>query len=67
MQDKIALIKDPVALEAAMVATDLTQQQIITMANNGMVSSAKAVDEALEFDTDVYLVKCRTFVVDIGS
>lgn len=53
--DKIALIKDPVALEAAMVATDLTEQQIITMANNGMVSSAKAVDEALEFDAEAYI------------
>lgn len=53
--DKIALIKDPVALEAAMVATDLTEQQIITMVNNGMVSSAKAVDEALEFDTEAYI------------
>lgn len=53
--DKIALIKDPVALEAAMAATDLTEQQIITMANNGMVSSAKAVDEALEFDTEAYI------------
>ena len=53
--DKIALIKDPVALEAAMVATDLTEQQIITMVNNGMVSSAKAVDEALEFDVEAYI------------
>lgn len=53
--DKIAFIKDPVALEAAMVATDLTEQQIITMANNGMVSSAKAVDEALEFDAEAYI------------
>lgn len=53
--DKIALIKDPVALEAAMLATDLTEQQIITMANNGMVSSAKAVDEALEFDAEAYI------------
>lgn len=53
--DKIALIKDPVALEAAMAATDLTEQQIITMANNGMVSSAKAVDEALEFDAEAYI------------
>ena len=53
--DKIALIKDPVALEAAMAATNLTEQQIITMANNGMVSSAKAVDEALEFDTEAYI------------
>lgn len=53
--DKIALIKDPVALEAAMAATNLTEQQIITMANNGMVSSAKAVDEALEFDAEAYI------------
>ena len=53
--DKIALIKNPVALEAAMVATDLTEQQIITMVNNGMVSSAKAVDEALEFDAEAYI------------
>lgn len=53
--DKITLIKNPVALEAAMAATDLTEQQIITMVNNGMVSSAKAVDEALEFDTEAYI------------
>ena len=53
--DKIALIKDPVALEAAMLATDLNKKQLLTMANNSMVSSAKAVDEALEFDAEAYI------------
>lgn len=53
--DKIALIKDPVALEASTAATNLTEQQIITMANHSMVSSAIAVDEALEFDTEAYI------------
>lgn len=53
--DKIALIKSPAALEAAMAATDLTEQQIITMANHAMVSSAKSVDDAMEFDTEAYL------------
>lgn len=53
--DKITLIKDPVALEASTAATDLTEQQIVAMANQSMVSSAISVDEALEFDTEAYL------------
>ncbi len=37
-----------------MKATDLNKEQIITMANHAMVSSARSVDAALEFDTETY-------------
>lgn len=53
--EQIALIKDPVALEASMKTTDLTEQQIVNMANQAMVSTAKSVDKALDFDTDAYI------------
>ena len=53
--EQIALIKDPVALEASMKTTDLTEQQIVTMANQAMVSTAKSVDKALDFDIEAYI------------
>jgi len=54
VKDNLTLIKDPTALEASMKATDLNKEQIITMANHAMVSSARSVDAALEFDTETY-------------
>ena len=37
-----------------MEATGLQEEQIITMTHNTMVSSARAVDQALEFDRETY-------------
>jgi ABC-2 type transport system permease protein len=54
VKENLTLIKDSTALEASMEATGLTEEQIITMANHGMVSSARSVDAALEFDTETY-------------
>ncbi|MGO1652063.1 MAG: hypothetical protein ACTHYU_06250, partial [Senegalia sp. (in: firmicutes)] len=55
VNDNLTLIKDPTALKASMEATGLNEEQIITMANHTMVSSARSVDAALEFDTEAYL------------
>ena len=38
-----------------MKTTDLTEQQIVTMANQAMVSTAKSVDKALDFDIEAYI------------
>jgi len=54
VKENLILIKDSIALEASMKATDLNEEQIIAMANNAMVSSARSVDAALEFDTETY-------------
>lgn len=54
VEDNLTLVKDPAALEAAIEATGLQEEQIITMANDTMVSSARAVDQALEFDRETY-------------
>ncbi|EHV0132456.1 hypothetical protein KZ117_003004, partial [Enterococcus faecalis] len=54
VKENLSLIKDSTALEASMEATDLNEEQIITMANHAMVSSARSVDAALEFDTETY-------------
>lgn len=55
ISSNLSLLKDPIALEAATAATDLTAEQITTMANHAMISSAKSVDTALEFDIETYL------------
>ncbi|HAJ70076.1 MAG TPA: hypothetical protein DCO62_02430 [Alkalibacterium sp.] len=54
VEDNLTLTKDPAALEAAIEATGLQEEQIITMTHNTMVSSARAVDQALEFDRETY-------------
>lgn len=54
VKENLILIKEPTALEAAMEATGLNDEQIITLANNTMVSSARSVDAALEFDIETY-------------
>ena len=54
VDDNLVLIKNSTALEASIEATGLNEEQIINMTNNAMVSSARAVDAALEFDTETY-------------
>lgn len=54
LEDNLALIKDPAALTAASEASGLSENQIIKMINQSMVSSARSVDIALEFDREVY-------------
>lgn len=55
VSENMTLTKDTLALEAATEATGLTEAQIINLANHGMVSSARSVDIALEFDLETYL------------
>lgn len=54
VEENLTLVKDPLALDAAIEATGLMEEQIITMTNETMVSSARAVDAALEFDRETY-------------
>src|SRR5699024_1216924 len=54
VKDNMTLIKEPTALSASTEVTGLTEEQIIMMANHAMVSSARSVDEALDFDTEAY-------------
>lgn len=54
VDDNLVLVKNSTALEASKKATGLNEEQIINMTNNAMVSSARAVDAALEFDTETY-------------
>ncbi len=54
INENLTLIKDPTALSASTKASGLNEKQIITMANNAMVSSARSVDSALEFDIEAY-------------
>lgn len=54
VEDNLTLIKDPTALAAAIEATDLNEEQIIAMINQAMISSARSIDAALEFDTETY-------------
>lgn len=54
VKENLTLVKEPNALAASTEATGLNEEQIITMANHAMVSSARSVDDALEFDTEAY-------------
>lgn len=54
VNENLTLIKNSTALEVSMEATGLTEKQITTMANQAMVSSARSVDTALEFDIETY-------------
>lgn len=54
VDENLTLIKDPTALAASIEATGLSEEKILTMANHTMVSSARAVDAALEFDIETY-------------
>lgn len=55
VSENMTLTKDPVALAASTQATSLSEAQIITLANHAMVSAARSVDIALEFDVEAYL------------
>lgn len=54
ISDNLTLVKNPTALAVSTERTGLNEEQIIMMANHAMVSAAKSVDEALDFDTEVY-------------
>lgn len=54
VDDNLTLIKNSTALLASSEATGLNEEQIIMMTNNAMVSSARSVDAALEFDVETY-------------
>ena len=54
ISDNLTWIKNPTALAFSTETTGLNEEQIIMMANHAMVSSAKSVDEALDFDIEVY-------------
>lgn len=54
ISENLTLIKDPTALAVSTQTTGLTEAQIIMMVNHAMVSSARSVDQALEFDVEIY-------------
>lgn len=54
ISDNLTLIKDPKALQAATEATGLSQEQVVVLANQAMVSGARSVDKAMEFDVEAY-------------
>ena len=54
VRDNLTFIKDPTALALSTQTTGLNTDQIIMMANHAMVSSARSVDRALEFDVETY-------------
>ena len=54
ISDNLTLIKEPKALEAATEATGLSQEQVVVLANQAMVSGARSVDKAMEFDVEAY-------------
>lgn len=54
ISDNLTLIKEPKALQAATEATGLSQEQVVTLANQAMVSGARSVDKAMEFDVEAY-------------
>lgn len=54
VSENMTLIKDDNALAASMEATGLNEEQIISMVNHAMVSSARSVDDALAFDSETY-------------
>ncbi len=55
ISDNLTLLKDPEALALSTQTTGLNEEQITSMANHAMVSSARSVDKALEFDSETYL------------
>jgi len=55
ISDNLTLLKDPEALALSTQTTGLNEEQIRSMANHAMVSSARSVDKALEFDSETYL------------
>ena len=55
VSENLTLLKDTEALVLSTQTTGLNEEQIISMANHAMVSSARSVDKALEFDVETYL------------
>lgn len=55
VSENLTLLKDPEALVLSTQTTGLNEEQITLMANHAMVSSARSVDKALEFDVETYL------------
>lgn len=55
VSENLTLLKDPEALVLSTQTTGLNEEQIESMANHAMVSSARSVDKALEFDVETYL------------
>lgn len=54
VEDNLTLIKDTTALKASTETTGLNEEQIKQMTNQAMVSGARSVDQALEFDKETY-------------
>src|SRR5699024_2672307 len=55
VSENLTLLKDPEALVLSTQTTGLNEEQITSMANHAMVSSARSVDKALEFDVETYV------------
>lgn len=55
VSENLTLLKDAEALVLSTQTTGLNEEQITSMANHAMVSSARSVDKALEFDVETYL------------
>lgn len=55
VSENLTLLKDPEAVVLSTQTTGLNEEQITSMANHAMVSSARSVDKALEFDVETYL------------
>jgi ABC-2 type transport system permease protein len=55
VSENLTLLKDPEALVLSTQTTGLNEEQITSMANHAMVSSARSVDKALKFDVETYL------------
>lgn len=70
IQDNMSLMKDDAAIEAASKATNLPAEQLKQMLNMAMISSAKSVDKALDFDTEAYIwliVGITVLILAFGS
>lgn len=55
VSDNLTLLKHEDALKASTKMTGLNEEQVNMMANHAMVSSARSVDDALEFDLETYV------------
>lgn len=54
VSDNLTLLKHEEALAASTELTGLNEEQVTQLANNAMVSSARMVDDSLEFDLETY-------------
>src|SRR5699024_11068369 len=55
VSENLTLLKDAEALVLSTQTTGLNEEQITSIANHAMVSSARSVDNALECDVETYL------------